>query len=237
MLSLLAALMVVLSGAGCDPEPRFGGRRPPAAEEPQRHVLAGALRGRGGASLVVRDAASRVEVRLTDLPGLLYRVSTPADSGLAPAVARTRGRVSVGLRPTGADGPDIVEIWLNRSVRWDLRLPAGAGEQHLDLAGGRVSRLELGAGTGLITMRLPRPRGRVPIIVTGAVGEMAVAIPRGTPLRLHLLGGADRVAVPWNIQPRAAAAGALLAPAGWREAPNRYAVTIASEVTTVTIQN
>jgi hypothetical protein len=236
LLTLVAALVVIFSGAGCDPEPRFGSRRAPAAEQSQRHVLAGALRGPGGALLIVRDAASRVEVRLTELPGQLYRISTPADSGLVPAVTRPRGRISVGLRPTGADGPDTVEILLNRSVRWDIRLPAGGGEQHLDLAAGRISRLAVGSGTGLVSLRLPPPRGSVPIVVAGAVGEVAVAVLPGTPLRLHLRGGADRVAVPWSSRPRAEPAGAVLGPPGWRRSPNRYAVTIASELARVTVR-
>ena len=42
--------------------------------------------GRTTAHLRLGDAASRVEVRLARLPGLLYRISTPADSGLAPRV-------------------------------------------------------------------------------------------------------------------------------------------------------
>ncbi|MFI7544206.1 hypothetical protein [Actinoplanes sp. NPDC049599] len=233
-MSLLTALIVVLSGAGCGPETRLGARQVPAPDEPQRHVQAGALHGRTGAFLIVRDAASRVDVRLADLPGLLYRISTPADSGLAPAITGAPGRVSLGLRPTGADGPDTVEILLNRAVRWDIRLPAGAGEQHLDLAAGRLDRLELGSGTGLVSMRLPPPRGTVPIIVAGGVGEVAVALPPGTPLRLHLRGGADLVAVPWTGRSRADA-GTLLAPAGWGRAPNRYAVLVASPVGSVTV--
>src|SRR5688572_3819041 len=141
--SLFAALIVVLSGAGCGPETTLGARQMPAGDGPQEHVLAGALHGRTGAFLIVRDAASRVEVRLADLPGLLYRISTPADSGLAPWVTGTQGRVRIVLRPTGADGPDTVTILLNRAVRWDIRLPAGAGEQRLDLAAGRVTRIDL----------------------------------------------------------------------------------------------
>jgi hypothetical protein len=232
--SLLVALIVLLLGSACGPRTMLAARQAPAADGPQRHVMAGALHGRTGAFLIVRDAASRVEVRLTDLPGLLYRISTPADSGLAPAVTGAPGRVRLGLRPTGADGPDTVEILLNRTVRWDIRLPAGAGEQHLDLAAGRLSRLELGSGTGLVSLRLPPPRGTVPIIVAGGVGEVAIAIPPGTPLRLRLRGGAGLVAVPWAGRARAAN-GTITATAGWRTAPDRYAMNVASEVGSVTV--
>ena len=232
--SLLAAALVGFFGAGCAPVTKLGARQVPAADGPQDHVSAGALHGRTGAFLIVRDAASRVDVRLADLPGLLYRISTPADSGLAPAVTGTHGRVRLGLRPTGADGPDTVEILLNRAVSWDIRLPAGAGEQHLDLSAGRLSRLELGSGTGLVSMRLPAPRGTVPIIVAGGVGEVAVAIPPGTPLRLHLRGGAGLVAVPWADRTRAPT-NTVLAPATWRNAPNRYTLNVGTEVGSVTI--
>ncbi|MEU7908248.1 hypothetical protein [Actinoplanes sp. NPDC049118] len=234
MFLLVAGLLASFAVAGCSPVSTLGARQMPAEDGPQQHVLAGALHGRKGAFLIVRDAASRVEVRLADLPGLLYRISTPADSGLAPAVTGTPGRVRLGLRPTGADGPDTVEILLNRAVRWDIRLPAGAGEQHLDLASGRIRRVELGSGTGLVSMRLPPPRGTVPIKLTGGVGEIAVAIPAGTPLGFRLRGGAELVAVPWTRRARAEA-GVLVAPAGWVTARNRYAVDVESEVGTVTV--
>jgi hypothetical protein len=229
-------LAAVLAGAGCTPAPRLGARRVPFLDRPQEHVLAGALHGRSGALLIVRDSASRVRVRLARLPGLLYRISTPAGSGLAPAVTGTHGRVRLGLRPTGGDGPDSVDILLNRAVRWDIRLPAGAGEQHLDLAAGRLRRLELGAGTGLVSMRLPRPRGTIPILLAGGIGEVAVAAPAGTPLRLRLRGGADLVAVPW-IGRAPAPAGSVVASAGWAGRRDRYALDVAAQVGTVTLQD
>jgi hypothetical protein len=196
--------------------------------------LTGSLHGRTGAYLTVSDAASRVEVRVADLPGLLYRVSTPADSGLAPRVTGSPRRVRVGLRPTGADGPDDVTIVLNRAVRWDIRLPAGAGEQHLDLARGRIARLELGAA-GLIDLRLPRPAGTVPVTLTDGAGSVEIAAPRPTPVRIHLRDGAGPVTTPWassNGTPR----GAVLTPPGWAASPDRYAVDARAEVGALTLR-
>jgi len=231
---LLVVMIALLSGGGCGPRSKIGARQMPAVDGPRDHVLAGALHGRTGAFLTVRDSASRVEVRLAALPGLLYRISTPADSGLAPAVTGPPGRVRLDLRPTGGDGPDTVRILLNRAVRWDIRLPAGAGEQHLELSAGRLSRLELGSGTGLVSLRLPPPRGTVPITVAGGVGEVSVALPRGTPLRLHLRGGATLVAVPWAARLQATT-GMIVAPGTWRKALNRYTLTVTTQVGTVTI--
>ncbi|GGQ54210.1 hypothetical protein [Couchioplanes azureus] len=227
----LALLVVAL--AACAPVTTLAARQVPADDGPQPHVQAGALHGRTAAFLTVRDAASRVEVRLAELPGLLYRVTTPADSGLAPQVTGVAGRVRLALVPTGGDGPDTVEVLLNRQVRWDLRLPAGAGEHHLDLAAGRVRRLEL-SGAGLVSMRLPHPAGAVPISLTGTVGELAVAVPAGTAVKLRLRAGAGLVAVPWADR-APAAPGAAVAPPGWAAARNRYQVDAAAEVGSVTV--
>jgi hypothetical protein len=148
-------------------------------------VVAGPLRGRTRALFTVRDAASRVEVVFATMPGLLYRISTPAGSGLVPRVTGGDGRVQAVLRPTGGDGPDEVRVVLNRDVRWDIRLPAGAGEQRLDLRRGRVTRVELGA-SGLVELRLPPPVGSVPVILADNVGAVVLTTPPATALRIRL---------------------------------------------------
>ena len=218
----------------CSPATSLGARQVPPDAAAQPHVQAGPLDGRTVGFLLVRDAASRVHITIGDLPGLLYRVSTPADSGLKPHVTGAAGRVRLGLRPTGADGPDTVEIVLSRRVRWDIRLPAGAGEQHLDLAAGRVRRLEVGSGAGLVSVRLPAPTGSVPITVAGAVGDLAVAAPADTALRLRLRSGAGVVAVPWADRLRAAP-GAVVASREWGTAASRYSIDVESAAGSVTV--
>ena len=163
-----------------------GGERPaPVETSPApEHTVTGPLQNRGRALLVVTDASSRVQLTLANIPGLLYRITTPAGSGLTPRVTSSGGVVRAALLPTGADGPDEVRIVLNRGVRWDIRLPAGAGEQRLDLTRGRVTRLEVGA-SGLVELRLPRPVGTVPLTLTGGVGRLAVSAPRSVPIRLN----------------------------------------------------
>jgi hypothetical protein len=150
--------------------------QPPLPPPPGERVVAGALRGRNIAKLLVTDAASRVQVEAVELPGLLYRITAPAGGGLVPRVTTIRGLVRVALRPTGGSGPDTVRIVVNRAVRWDIRLPAGAGEQRLDLSTGRVTRIELGA-SGLVEMRLPRPSGRVPVVFRETVGTLVMSDP------------------------------------------------------------
>ncbi len=236
---MTSVLVTVLLVTGCTPRVTELRRLPeapvtsaqPPAPAPER-VLAGSLHGRTGAYLVVPDAASRVEVRLATLPGLLYRISTPAGSGLAPRVTGGPGRVRLGLRPTGDDGPDTVTILLNRAVRWDIRLPAGAGEQRLDLAAGTVARVDVGA-SGLIDVRLPPPEGTVPVSLTGGVGTATLTAPG--PARVLLREGAGAVTTPWRST-NGSPAGAILTAPGWTAATDRYTVHVRAGVGTLTLR-
>ena len=196
--------------------------------------LRGARTPAAPARLTVTAPASRVRLRITDLPGLLYRVSTPAGSGLAPVVIRTGSTVRVGLRPTGDDGPETIDILLNRAARWHVRLIAGAGEQHLDLTGGRISALELGAGVGLVRIRLPRPGGTVEVRLTGSVGRAEIVAPAGVPVRIGAGAAIETLTVPWAA--RTVPAGTHLTPRGWATAAERYRLDVAMSVGTLTVR-
>ena len=225
-LSLVGALLLT----GCEsraPTP------PPLPPVDRENVVAGPLMGRTGAFLTVGDAASRIQIVLAALPGLLYRISTPAGSGLAPIVTGRGGRVRAALRPTGADGPHEVRIVLNRDVRWDIRLPAGAGEQRLDLARGRITRVDLGA-SGLIEMRLPHPVGTVPLTFAGGVGTLVVTVPATAPLRLRLDAGAGAARTPWTTGE--VPAGTVLGPPVRRTAVDRYAVRARADIGLLTLR-
>jgi hypothetical protein len=188
------------------------------------HVAAAALLGRSGGYLTVRDAASRIRVELATLPGLLYRISTPPGSGLAPRVTGAHGRLVASLLPTGGDGPDEVRIVLNRDVRWQIDLPAGAGEQQLDLRRGRVSRIDLG-GSGLVELRLPRPDRLVPITLREGVGGVLVTAEPGTPMRVRL----DQGAGSW-LGGAPAAPGTVWQVGGWPAALAGYGIRARSSV-------
>ena len=206
---------------------------PAAAPAPPDHVIVAPLLGRSGAYLTVRDAASRVQVCLTTLPGLLYRITTPADSGLAPVATVHDGHADVRFRPTGRSGPDDVRVVLNRDVRWDLRLPAGAGEQDLELAAGRITRLDVG-GSGLVEAALPGPAGTVPVTFSAGVGTAIVTAP-AAPLRFGLAGGAGAVVAPWTVQ-AAVPAGTVLTEPGWATTGDRYAISFRGGLGNLTVR-
>jgi hypothetical protein len=197
-------------------------------------VQAGPLLNRTGAWLTVGDAASRVRIRTARLPGLLYRVSAAPDAGIAPVVTRRGGRVAVRLRATDGDGLDEVVIVLNRDVRWDIRLPAGAGEQQVNLRDGRVSRVELGS-SGLAEVWLPAPVGTVPVTFGGGVGTTVVTAGTTAPFRIRLDGGAGAVVTPWAVN-NGTPAGAVLVEDGWPRAADRYEVRAAAGMGSVVLR-
>jgi hypothetical protein len=204
---------------GCQSVPTFSAK-------PQEHVVVAPLLGRSGAYLTVSDAASHVEISMATLPGLLYRITTPAGSGLAPVAAVRDGKAEIRFRATGDDGPDDVRIVLNRGVRWDLGLPAGAGETDLDLTAGRISRLATG-GAGLIEAALPAPESTVPVSF-GDVGSAIVTVPpRPYRVRLALAAGAGTVETPW---------GPALTEPGWAAATRRYAISFRGSLGRLTVR-
>lgn len=199
---------------------------PTSSTGPPEHVVAAPLLGRSGAYLTVRDAASRVRVSAATLPGLLYRITTPADSGLAPVAEVHGGRAEVRFRATGGDGPDDVRIVLNRDVRWDLGLPAGGGETKLELTAGRLSRLTTG-GSGLIEAELPTPAGTVPVSFGTAGSAIVNVAPGPARVRLSVTGGAGTIDTPW---------GPSLTEPGWATATRRYAISFRGGVGRLTVR-
>ena len=193
-----------------------------SAPQPVGRVVSGPLLDRTGAWLTLGDAASRVRVRLAPLPGLLYRISTAPDAGVAPVVSRRGGRVVVRLRATGDDGLDEVWIVLNRDVPWDIRLPAGAGEQHLNLRDGRVRRVVVGSA-GLVRVWLPEPAGTVPVTFAGGVGTANVSVRGRAPVRIRFAQGAGSVETPWTAN-NGTAAGVVLREPGFRQARDRFVI-------------
>ncbi|RAK38437.1 hypothetical protein B0I29_105385 [Actinoplanes lutulentus] len=215
------------------PDPKTIAPAAPAVDRPAR-VLAGPLQARTGAWLTVGDAASRVRVRFAPLPGQLYRITTAPDAGVTPVVFRRGGRVVVRLRVTDGDGLDELRIVLNRDVRWDIRLPAGAGEQQLNLRQGRVNRVVLGS-SGLAELSLPDPVGTVPVTFTGGVGAAIVTAATGAPFRIRFDQGAGSVVTPWTAN-NGTPAGTVLREPGYRRAADRYAIRVRSGLGDMTLR-
>ncbi len=151
-------------------------------------VTRGAYAGQVAARFELLSPASAVTVRMTAAAHELYRIATPADSGLTPSATVTRHGVRAALRAVRGAGADTVEVLLNPAVRWELLLRAGAGEYRLDLAAAQLSGVTVFGGAGAVRVWLPRPVSLVPVRLAAPVGRTEVYLPPGVRLE-HLRHG------------------------------------------------
>jgi len=192
-------------------------------------VIVAPLLGRSGASLTVRNAASRIRLSLATLPGLLYRISTPADAGIKPSPAIKGNDVQLQVDRDGTGTGGQIQVVLSTAVRWQLRFSGYADEQRIDLSGGKVTSVELIAGMHKAELQLPPSSGTVPVKITGAVDQLALRSPADNPVRVKVGGGATDV-VAGTRKLHDIAPGSTLTPKDWKQHSDRYDVTAASAI-------
>jgi len=150
------------------------------------------VNGRTSAAFDLVDGAASVKISAGDLGGDLYRILTPAGSGVTPRVENGPDGVRLHLTPTG-QGPTRVEIVLNTAVRWTLRLDGGTQNTDVNLSGAQVDAVDLSGGASRIDLTMPVPRGLVPVRMTGGVDQFQVRLAGGTPVRVQVQSGAGQV--------------------------------------------
>jgi hypothetical protein len=225
LLVLVAVLTIVeLTGGNQDGQPD------PIAQ----HVVSAPLDGRQAADFALVSGANSITVRTADLGDRLVVASTPADAEQVPRVVLDAGRVEVHLVSSGRPGPSSVDIELNSSVRWAVRVAGGAAQQTLDLASGKVSDVDLVAGASRIDLLLPRPSGTVPVRLTGGASEFTVHTPATVLTRARIGSGAGSVRIN-GAQRNGVAPGAVFSPSGWEQATDRYDIDVSAGVSVLTV--
>jgi hypothetical protein len=157
--------------------------------------------GRSRATLEVLTGTTTLTIGTADFGagGTLLRVSTPA-GGPPPHLRGTD--VSGTARPDqamvvelSAPGASQVTVTLNTAVRWRLILGGGTTRTRADLRGGQVTGIAFTAGSELISLALPRPRGSVPVRLAGGASQFLLSLPVGVPARVTAAGGAGEVSL------------------------------------------
>jgi hypothetical protein len=189
---------------------------PPVVTEPLGTATA--------ATIEVGGAAALLQVRAAGLGPVLFSATAPA-GGPAPGLERTRRgpKLTVGTH---------TELLLNAKVRWTLRLTGQFGAEQIDLRSGKLARIELTGDSPDAALDLPRPAGTVPLRVTGKVGKLQIRAQ--DPVRVKLGKGAAAATIDGKAQ-RGVRDGAALTGKGWRPAKQRYDVTAAQRIDSVTV--
>ncbi|GIJ78375.1 hypothetical protein SAMN05443287_10133 [Micromonospora phaseoli] len=199
------------------------------------HVVTGATGDLREATFVLLDGADVVRLRTADLGDDAYRVSTPRDANVRPAVSLTDGSLLTSLRGTDRDGPAVVEVVLGESVRWHIRLSGGAKEQHLDLGSAQVGDVEFTAGANRIELTLPPPQGTQRTLLSGGASQVVVRLAGDAPVQVRAGGGAGSVTVDGTTH-SGVAGGTTFTPPAWESATERYDIDATSGVSTLTVE-
>lgn len=198
------------------------------------HVVTGAAGDLREATFVLLDGADVVRLRTADLGDDAYRVSTPRDASIRPAVSLTDGSLLTSLRGTDRDGPAVVEVVLAESVRWHVRFNGGAKEQHLDLRGAQVGDVEFTAGANRIELTLPAPEGTQRTLLGGGASQVIVRLAGDAPVQVRAGGGAGSVTIDGTTH-SGVAGGSTFTPPGWDSATDRYDIDATGGVSTLTV--
>ncbi|GIF17497.1 hypothetical protein BJ973_009538 [Actinoplanes tereljensis] len=156
-------------------------------------AVSGPVNGRESAKFELVDGAAAVRLHTDDLGDDLYRVTTPAGSGVTPKVDEADGTVQLRLPPGEHGGPSEVTIVLNNAVRWTLQLNGGTAQTTVDLTGAEVDGVDLLGGASRIDLTLPVPTTVVPVRMAGGVDQFLVKLAGATPVRVQVQSGAGEV--------------------------------------------
>ncbi len=202
------------------------------------HVIASAAQSQGppveagSIATIAIDSGSRgVLVRPgIDMQGLIRTAGDGASA--APAIVRGERVVVRRLRGVGYG-----EIELNPRHPWRFQIQGATWNTMLELGGLDVRAIKLDSGAAKVECYLPRPRGVVPIEVSGGVVGLSLHRPRGVAVAADISPGALRVKLDDY------AVNATVADSHWEsvqgasEAPDRYQLRINSGAVQVTLDS
>jgi hypothetical protein len=222
-----AACLVVLLGASTTGATVD---RSPNTHLDRAHVVAGGSAHRSAATLTVVTGTTSVVVTAGTRSGQLYRVRTPAGSGIRPLATFDNGTLHVGQTGDGARaGVPVLQIALARGVRWTINLDGGATTESVNMTKGSLASLSFGAGVATASVRLPVPAGTLTLTLAGGATQLLVVAPPGAPAEVKVVGGASQVSLDGTTH-TGVAGGSVFADPAWNGSENRYAVDLLAGV-------
>jgi AcrR family transcriptional regulator len=175
----------------------------------------------GAVASIAIDSGSRgVLVRPgTDMQGLIR--TAPDGASAAPAIVRGERVVVRRLRGVGYG-----EIELNPRHPWHFQIQGATWNTVLEVAGLDVRAIKLDSGAAKVECFLPRPRGVVPIEVSGGVVGLSLHRPRGVAVAADISTGAVRLKLDDYAVKAAVTDSKWESEKGASSAPDRYHLSI-----------
>jgi hypothetical protein len=116
------------------------------------------------------------------------RLFTARFEGPQPAVSVSGGAVHVDYRYNQARTRG--EVALAPTVRWAVEIQGGARKVDADLTDVPLASFDIDQGANLVTLRVSRPAGWVPVRIGGGASHVTIVRPSIADARLHVQRGA-----------------------------------------------
>ena len=148
----------------------------------------------------------------------------------APAIVRGERVVVRRLRGVGYG-----EIELNPRHPWHFQIQGATWNTVLEVGGLDVRAIKLDSGAAKVECFLPRPRGVVPIEVSGGVASLSLHRPRGVAVAADISAGAVRLKLDDYAVKAAVTDSKWESEKGASAAPDRYHLSIKGGAVQVTL--
>lgn len=186
----------------------------------------------GSVASIAIDSGSRgVLVRPgADMLGLIR--TAPDGASAAPAIVHGERVVVRRLRGVGYG-----EIELNPRHPWRFQIQGATWNTVLEIGGLDVRAIKLDSGAAKVECFLPRPRGVVPIEVSGGVVGLSLHRPRGVAVAADISTGAVRLKLDDYAVKAAVTDSKWESETGASGAPDRYHLSIKGGAVQVTLDS
>ena len=209
----------------------------PAAPAATSHTASMTVGGRTRASLDVLTGTTVLTIGTASFGpgGSLLTVTTPAGTPVPRLSASDPDGAGNGtLVDLSAANAPAVTVTLNAGVSWQIDLDGGASRTDVDLRGGQLSGIAFNAGSSLVTLALPRPRGIVPVQMIGGASDFQLSLPTGVPARVTAGGGASEVSLEGQ-QHTGVQGGSVFTTAGWAPGMSGFDIDATAGVSQITV--
>ena len=192
--------------------------------------------------LNIGAGAARLEVRGGPTSGDLYRGQLDFPRGEKPRVSfdRESGRVSIeggqGFHFLGLGAQRRhVDLTLSDHVPWRIEVGGGANSANLDLRTLQLTAIDVSGGATRADLRLPAPKGALPIQVSGGANNVTLHVPAGAAVRVEASGGANNVSV-FGHRVNAFGGDSSYQTDGYSSAGDRYEIRLSGGASNVRVE-